>query len=32
MPVGIVQREEGKERGVWAVLLLVFLVSRPGSG
>jgi hypothetical protein len=31
-PVGNVQRAKGKERGVWAVLLLVLLVSRPGSG
>jgi hypothetical protein len=30
--VSIVQREEGQRGGVWAVLLLVFLVSRPGSG
>jgi hypothetical protein len=31
-PVGIVQRTEGKERGVRAVSSLPFHVSRPGSG
>jgi hypothetical protein len=32
MPVGIVQRAEGKERGVRAVSSFSFHVSRPGSG
>jgi hypothetical protein len=31
-PVGVVQREEGQRRGVWAASSFSFHVARPGSG
>jgi hypothetical protein len=30
--VGVVQREEGQRRGVWAASSFSFHVARPGSG